>query len=225
MTYIQEAETASWASSSTPRSTSAFDVLAGDVIVAVAVVDDNDMVITVGNNGAALTWTTQQVTSAAGSGPAVSIFTTTIPSDRTGMTVSFARNATVAQFGGIAMTFRSVEIGTSTEIDGVSGPLSFPITTTQAGSTIVVAVGDLGFEDQGTRVFRTGAGAVTERTIVTTSDYAIYVWLHLNAGPAGTYSLGMTVPDVGGAAAALELLNPIPTEPGLLSFYTRREGV
>ncbi len=222
MTYIQEAETATWASSATPRSTSSFDVLAGDVIVAVSITDDNDMVITVGNNGAALPWVTEQVTTTAGAGPGARISTAIVPSDRTGLTVSFARSATVAQFGGIAMTFRDVAVGASTKEEGlITDALSFPLTTTQAGSSVVVAVADTALQDQATRVFLAGAGAVTERTIVTTTDYAIYVWVHLAAGAAGTYTLGLTAPDITGAAVALELLNPIPSEVGMPASYTR----
>jgi hypothetical protein len=84
------------------------------------------------------------------------------------------------------------------------------LTTTAANSTIVVANADF-TAGTGARTWRTGAGALTETTFATVAAaYTVYGGYHADAGPIGTYAVGLTAPSQTYSIAAVEIKSSVP---------------
>lgn len=190
--FIQEAETA-WNSGTTPKTTASFNVLAGDVLVAVAIVENNDRSLSAVTGGS-LTWTERQRV-AVTDYCQVAVSTATVDSDKS-MTVSFAASAGSAYFGGNVFTFRGSDgVGASSKTNA-SGAPSLGLTTTQVDSAIVVANGDWSTVDGTVRAWETvSAGVATEQTYFRdAAHYGVYAAYHADAGTAAAKTVGLTLP-------------------------------
>ncbi|MGE0022120.1 MAG: hypothetical protein AB7S70_00625 [Hyphomicrobium sp.] len=206
-TFIQATPTA-FNSTTTPKTTASFDVLAGDVLVAYAFKEDDtdgSSPITISDNtGGALTWTSrQEIDASNGTYCYVRVWTTVVDSNRS-MTVSFARNTQAKFFGGCVQTWRgSSGAGTSAKNmpTTTNGAPTLDLTTTQANSAIAVAVADWNASDGASRTWRSGAGAITpggagETTYFRDADhYTLFAGYHADAGAIGTYAVGLTQPN------------------------------
>ena len=195
--FIQEAETA-WNSATSPKTTASFSVLAGDILVAFLITEGNDNGLWDATiTGGSLSWTERQQV-AATDYCYVLIATAVVDSNKS-MTVSFTRTAgnTAIDFGGNVLTFRSSDgVGASAKenADSELGGPSMNLTTTQANSAVVAALGDWN-ATSGTRTWRTGAGVFTAQSAyLDTGAYWAGGGYHADAGVIGTYAIGQLAP-------------------------------
>lgn len=193
--FVQKIETGSWNSGASPRTTSSFDVLAGDVLVAYLIAE-NDQGTMGAATGGSLTWTEQQKVDVGGYAEVI-VWTAVVDTNKS-MTISFTRTGNVVNFGGGVMVFRNTGgVGASSKAN-TSAPPYLPdwnITTTKANSIVVVVTGDWSAVDGSTRTWRTNAGSLTEQTYYFQSGvYTAYAGYHANAGAIGTKAVGLTAP-------------------------------
>lgn len=195
-TYIQEAETV-WNSSTSPKTTSSFDVETDDILVAYAI-RENGLDGSLGISGGSLTWT-QQETLDTGDNSQVemSMWTATVDSDKS-MTVSFTSSFGSQYFGGNVLTFRGSEgVGNTAQNDNGtgSGAPTLSFTTSTDNSAVVVANGDWNAADGSSRTWLSNLGSLTESTYDRQSCcYTNYGGYHANAGTAGTANVGLSAP-------------------------------
>jgi hypothetical protein len=207
--FILEAETAYVVT--TPQVTAAFNVLQGDALVVYGVAADSATTIAISNNGAALVWTTTQAV-LAGSFCPIYIWTTVSSASRAGLTVTLTAVGGNA-FGGDLLLFRnSSGIGASSQTTNASGAPTLNLTMTTANSVIVVANGDWAAVDGVARVWRTGAGALSETSYFRTAgSFTVYGGYHADAGPINTYAVGLSAPGAQKyAIAAVEVKSLTP---------------
>lgn len=191
-TFVQEAEV-TFGTSAVAATTGTFDVLSGDVLVAVGISEDSSYALTISNNSTALTWTEQQQVNVA-SNTRVYIWTTVMAAGRTGLTVT-ASQAGFGTHGLNVLTFRGSDgVGASNKTTGSGGP-SLGLTTTQANSAIVIGNGDWNAIDGTTRTWRTVGAPATEQTYFRDSaHYTTYVGYHADAGTAAAKTIGLSAP-------------------------------
>lgn len=207
--FIQEAETA-WTNNAlltASATTPSFNVLAGDLLVAINMSGDFTGTNTI--SGGSLTWTLGPRVAAAGF-TWVSIWTAVVDSDKS-MTVTVSRSATTAVFYGVnVLTWRNATLGASGSITNTTGGPSLDITTTKENSAIVVGNADWTAANGASRVWRTNAGALSEVTYFRDAgQYTVYGGYHANAGAIGTYAVGLTTPNTQKySIAAVELKGP-----------------
>jgi hypothetical protein len=219
--FIQDADTDWTASYSpmTPQDTSTFDALNGDVLVAAGVNSNNDGTtgLSVTNNGTALTWTLRQCVTVAGYAR-VSLWTTILTTDRPGLIATFTPAGNDLPFGGNVMTFRYASgVGASNKTNVVAGAPSLSLTTTGANSSVIVVNSDrvMSF---GERVWRLGAGVLTDVTFIYDGAHSLSVYLgcHVDAGAAGAKTVGLTDPtNQQYSIAAVEVLEGTPPADGV----------
>lgn len=185
--FVQEAETV-WNTSTSPKTTSSFNVIAGDILVAMVTSDNASNVESI-SDSASLTWTQQQVLSFAGYSW-TAVWTAKVISTGA-MTVTATNSGATEMFGMNVFTFRgSSGVGASSATHVASGAPTLNITTTQANSAIVVLNGDWSARDGATRTWRTNAGAFTELTYnYIAGSYTAYAGYHANSGAIGTYAV------------------------------------
>jgi hypothetical protein len=218
-----------------PKSTSAFDVALGDVLV-MPLADESFATgenYTWGNSGTALTWTEQTAATAVnGSDVFTQIATAVPPGSQTGITASLTRvtGAGSGWFGGVLARFSNATLvgaasARSTAPDTTS-PYQLAITTLLDNSAIVYAVVDFSAIDFSTRVHTTvngytpSVGNGLELGYFRDSAHYATCWAYIpDAGAAGAKTVGMTGPasgdvllvaaeigGVGGAAALPPIL-------------------
>lgn len=193
--FVQEAETA-WDSETSPKTTSSFNVRAGDLLVAYAMVEEGTNANRLGISGGSLSWTLrEEVSTQSYSG--LAMWTATVDADKS-MTVDFTVDCTggFCAFGGNVLTFRGTNgVGAAESTNAADGAPSLNVTTTQSDSAIVVANAD--WEAGNTsRTWRANAGTLTEQTYqAVASTYTVYGGYHADAGAAGTYAVGLTAPN------------------------------
>jgi hypothetical protein len=188
--FVLEAETV-FNTAITPKTTAAFNVLQGDVLVAYSITDFNGTTVAISNSGVALAWTLQQsvvITNFCW----VGLWTHVVTQSRASVTVSFTATGG-GFFGGNVLLIRgSAGVGASSKTNGTGAP-SLNLTTTRTDSLIVVANGD--FDALATaRTWLTGAGALTEVTYNSNANMTAYGGYHASAGPIGTYAVGLSAP-------------------------------
>lgn len=190
--FILEAETAY--NTTTPKTTAAFNVLQGDVLVAYVLVNDNSPV-TISNSGAALNWTLVQSVAIAAFAW-IGVWVVVSSQSRAALTVTFTRTAGLETFGGDVLLVRgSAGVGASSVTNVTSGTPSLNLTTTTPDSMIVVVNGDWVPVDGAARAWLTNAGALTETTYsFTAGTVTAYGGYHASAGPVGTYAVGLSAP-------------------------------
>lgn len=187
-TFIGESETV-WNTTTSPK-TAVISVQAGDILVAIGATGDQSSSLAV--SGGSLTWTLQQSVNVA-SFCWTGVWTATATST-TSVTVSFTRSGNTASWiGGNVLLFRaSGGVGASNKTNAAGAP-SLSLTTTQANSAVVVFNTDWNAIATA-RTWRTGAGALTEQTYVTGTQYTVYGGFHADAGAAGANTVGLSAP-------------------------------
>jgi hypothetical protein len=202
-TYIQDAES-SWANTSTQtKVTASFNANSGDVLVAccMAMRSDNPLFpATISDNsGLGLTWTKRKEIQVDVATHYIAIWTTTLPSAVSGMTVTFTKgnNTTATIWGGVVQTWRGATagaFGTGSVIQAF-GATTFALTTQGANSAIIFYEIDSSAQDGSSATYSTAtAGAFTETTNDFGSfDHGIWGGYHADAGAAGAKTVGQTV--------------------------------
>lgn len=190
--FILEAETAY--STTTPKATAAFNILQQDVLVAYGLSANNTTPVAISNSGIALAWTQQQVIAVASFGW-TGIWTHVVTQSRAAVTITPSSTG-VETWGLDLLIFRdSGGVGASSQTNNASGAPTLNLTTTAANSTIVVASTDWSAVDGASRIWRANAGPLTETTYFTNiAAYTAYGGYHADAGPIGTYAVGLTAP-------------------------------
>lgn len=225
-TFIQEAETA-WDAHAASKTTPARDVLSGDVLVAGAIIQQYDATnsIAIANNGAALAWTQKQLLADAGGNVCwLSVWTTTVPFDRSGLTVTFTYTGNAWAYGANVVTIRdSIGVGASAGLAVATGTPSLGLTTVGDDSLVVVFNGDWNAIDGtgGLRTWLTGAGALSEVTYFRDAVlYATYAGYHANAGAAGLKTVGLSAPaGQKYTIAAVEVKGPATPQPVVAGMF------
>jgi hypothetical protein len=189
-TLISENEVSSWTTTPGSKSTASFAVQAGDVLVAYGMTENSPNGLSI--SGGSLTWTQQQLVNVSNYGRAYAW--TATASSSTSITVTFTRSGS-GQYGGDVLVYRgSGGIGASAKANTTGAP-SLSLTTTQAGSAIVVAAVDWNAVDGSSRAWRTGGGSLTETTYATDPLHGTYYGgYHADAGAAGAKTVGLTAP-------------------------------
>lgn len=235
-------------STTTPKSTAAFDVAVGDVLVA-ALADSQFNAsenFTFSNSGTALTWTEQTQATAVAGNDAFAQTATAVPAGaQTGITGTVTRVTGVATdfYGAIVARFSNATlVGTasarSTAPDTTS-PYQLAITTLLANSAIVYLMVDFNALDFAARVHTTVNGYTPTSGNGQEIGYARNVaqntacWAYIpDAGAAGAKTVGMTGPasgdcllvavEVGGVASAAARPRNVRTNtPALTRSFTR----
>lgn len=209
--FVAKYEVADWTTTASNK-TASVTVATGDILVVCAT--SADATGTIGNiTGGGLTYTLAQ-SIVTGSRDATYIWTAPCPSSQT-FTLSLDRTAGTQRWGFVATRFgANGGIGASSQTS-TGDPPSLGIATTQANSAIVWINGDWNAVDGAGRTYRTANVAATEVTYVQVgTSYTAYVAYHSDAGPAGSYTVGLTAPTgQGPAIIAVELLAPASTAP------------
>lgn len=208
-TFVQEAETA-FNNATTPKSTVSMTNLVGDILVALASVENGD------STAAPTTLTGETFTAQENLGQnaancRIDARTAVIGSAGTGETASIARTAGAAGnwFGGNVLTFRGSDgIGAaeSNQTVGTSGP-TLAITTTQANSAIAMIVADFNAVDGASRVYRqvNGSDPVELTYFRDSSHFTVYVAYYADAGAVGAKTVGLSAPSQAWTIAAIEV--------------------
>jgi hypothetical protein len=201
--FIQKVETA-WADGITPKTTPAFNVQIGDVLVAYSMVETYDTTAghipnspSISDSSGTMTWILQQ--SIVVQDYAQVLVWTAIVDVSKNISVSFSlvQGAYLADFGGSVLTFRgSNGIGNVTQaISIIDGAPTLNIATTQANSSIVVTNCDWNALDGTTRSWLLSAGTFIEQTYAFVSAlYTIYGGYIDDAGSMATKTVGLTAP-------------------------------
>lgn len=201
-TFISEAEVANWAwVAIAAKTTAAFNADAGDLLVAFATGltgSTTETPLTIADT-AGLTWTkVLENTSGDTAWSYIAIWTATVPSNQTGMTVTFTKKtANSWPFGGAVQVWRASGGTGATKTDRQSGlpPAAEVLTTTVDNSAVLEVNVDWNANSGTTRTW-TNAGAVEtvyQYTGDSTGDtsYAAYT---PDNGAAGLKTFGMTDP-------------------------------
>lgn len=217
--FVQEVETAYSATS--PKTTASFDANAGDVLVAYVLTADDGDTADISNNGAALTWTQQELIN-VDTYTWVSVWTHQLAADRAGLTVTYTRVLGSNFFGGAVLTFRgSGGIGAAEKTNVASGAPSLSITTLRADSALVVVSADWNAVDGASRTWRTvnsitpTSGNSLERTYFRdAAQYTAYGAYYNDAGTAAAKTVGLSAPTGQKySIAAVEIIGNFPAPP------------
>jgi len=188
------AATSNLSTTSTPKTAGPVSVLAGDKVVAIGcMADENGNVPTCAPSGGGFSMGLSASDNTAGRTP-VFLWTGLVDVDRS-LTLSFAWTSSDAPWGGAFVVYRATPgYGTAIRVNG-SGAPSTPITTGQANSAVMWGCGDWAAV-AGAAAYRTEAGVFNEvgRYVGDGSQYGLAIGDHEDANAVGTYNLGMTAP-------------------------------
>lgn len=194
MGIVAEFESANWVTEDAVSTVPSVTCSDGDVLVASSVC--GNQLRTLGISGGGLTWT-QRGSVSATARCSVTQWTAVVGVGQGG---TFAVTAT---FSGDGIGGLSVIVASDIAAVGASGQAnaadpaapSLTLSTGVDNSILVVAVGDHATVDGASRVWRTGAGALTETTYSRVDfSNAAYVGYHADAGAAGSKTVGLTSP-------------------------------
>jgi hypothetical protein len=198
--FVQQTESA-YNSTAVSIDSPAFDVIIGDLVVAIGMLRANTAgptaTLTISDNtGAGLTWTQQELITTPEGVPRVGIWTHVVESEIAGLVVTMTRDTAVTQTIAVnVLTFRAGEVGTS---ESAAGFFSLPqrvIATSSDDSAVMVVIVDNAAADGSSRAWLAGAGTITELTYFRTAAlWAVYVGVHDNAGVTGSYTVGLSTP-------------------------------
>jgi len=229
-TYVQDVDTI-FNLSTTPKVTAAFDVLAGDILVAwIVVADDNGSDDNAAIAGGSLTWGTAIQRVKVNQFTEVTIFSAVVDSNKN-MTVSFSiAGLPSALWGGCCITFRNSNgIGASNKNNQNLAAPNVTLTTTQDNSAIVMANGDWAAIGGGRTYVTTDAGAFTETAAFPGDglNYGAYGGYYPDAGAAGLKNLGLSAPGATQkfSLAVVEVKGSIPPLTVTVGEPLVREGI
>lgn len=214
--FIQEVETV-W-NATADKTTSSFNVLAGDLLVAYSS-SEHGYYAPTAISGGSLTWTKRQEVHIDITWATTTVWTAVVDADKS-MTVTFDGPDSSHLFGGNVLIFRnSGGVGASDKANVDGAAPSMNLTTTQANSAIVVLSADWNAANGSTRTWRTNAGSFTEQTYHYESGrYTVYGGYHANAGAVGTYAVGLSAPAAQKySIVALEVL-PVDVTPNAVDW-------
>lgn len=195
-TYINAAETATWASTTTPRSTGTLSAAVGDVILAFAASENANGTNQITQTGSGVTLTLLQDHFASGEAEIDGAAGVVAGA---GNVASSIANSAGNQFGGVILQFRGSDgVGASGEIATPNNATShaFDVVTTQANSAIGFMFADWNAIDPASiaeTVSISGVGAATSVTpVYTAGHYTVYYGYFADVGAAGTKTLTFT---------------------------------
>ena len=193
-TFVQNVSVP-WGDTSTPKTTSNFNVTAGDIIIAYAVSEDINYPITSPPVGTlSITWTLNQSYAVSGYTP-VNIWSGVVGSTQNNVNVQFAAGA-FGDWGAGVFTFRNSDgVGISNKSQASSGNPSLILTGVGTNSSIVMIDGDWN-AIVGTRTYVTSqAGSFSEKDDYAGGiNYGVHGGYYPDAGATGSKTVGMSAP-------------------------------
>jgi len=183
--------TTAWGSTTTPKTTSNFNVLSNDLLIALAVKEDSTGTLQAPTGGG-VTWTERAAVDVASrtevrgwSGVVGAI---------TSMGVTFSNLGSTLNFGGAVFNFRGAAgVGRAGSANAADALPAVTITTQSDNSAIVAIFGD--WEAATTAAtWATSAGAFTNNIVFDNTVYSVNGGYHASAGTAGVYTIGVTSP-------------------------------
>jgi hypothetical protein len=212
-TFVQELEVADWSTTTTPKTTASFNVLANDILVAWSTAANDATGLTI--SGGSLTWELLQDVNVATYSD-LRVWKAVVDVDKS-MTVSFAATGG-AQFGGSVMTWRNApNIGASIQltINAGAGQVAAPVWKKNSAICVFIGDGNNGAADGASRAWLSAdAGPLTETSYFHLGGtYTIYAGYHANAGDAGVKTVGLSTPSSHFAIVAVEVLGVVDPPP------------
>jgi hypothetical protein len=197
--------TGNFNSTTSPKTTTSFDVVAGDLIVVTASVENggSQSVVTPSASGGSVTWTQRARQPAANNGntSAAWCWTGVVGATATGITVSLARPTTDATlWWGMRATLWRAHGGVGSVFSATNGTgaNSAPAIAAScaANSAVQININDWNAADGTSRTWRTINGAVQTETdyFRDASRHAVYTGYTADTGAAGTITQGLTAP-------------------------------
>lgn len=194
-----------YSGATSPKTTTSFDVVAGDLIIVLCSVENAGLqsVVTPSATGGSVTWTQRVRQPAANNGntSAAWCWTGTVGATATGITVSLARPTTdTALWWGMSATVYRDHGGVGQVFSGTNGTgaNSAPSVgvSCSANSAVVCVVNDWNAADGTSRTWRTINGAAETETIYfrDAAHHAAYGGYRADTGAAGTITQGLTAP-------------------------------
>lgn len=190
-TFVAEYEL-DWSSSASPKTTSAFDAVAGDILLVCLVKE--------GVSGTPGTPTGGTLTYALLESVAVAnrcelwVWAATVDANKN-MTVAVTDTGGELFAANILHWRNTSGTGAAESSNAADGNAQISITTTVANSVVVVFAADFEAGDGASRTWLANAGAFTEKTYFRDADhYVVYGGYHANAGGATAYTVGLSAP-------------------------------
>lgn len=222
--------TGNFSSTATSRTTAAFDVQAGDIIVVLASIENGSTptAVTPYASGGSVTWTSRASQSPSANQSAAYCWTGAVGATATGITVTLNRpSSTTTLWWGMSATVYRNHGGVGVAFSGNNGTAtnSAPSVsaTCAANSAVVCQVNDWNAADGTSRTWRTINGVAETETVYfrDATHHTVYGAFRADTGPAGSITQGLTAPTgqrwvlagveilgTGGAAAASLLVPP-----------------
>lgn len=214
---VQDVETA-WGpiTASATVTTSAFNVVDRDIVVAVAAGESTSAVGSLTISGGSLGWYIHQSNSVGASRCSTVLAAAVASTQSMSVTATRGNTAGSVDFGAGALVFRGASgVGASVSASGAGVP-AVNITTTQPGSIIVVFSADWAAIDGSSRAWLSVDGNTPVETIygkdaADSSKYTVYA-SYVLAGNPGVKTVGLTTPGLQEySILALEILGASPS--------------
>lgn len=194
-TFVAEYESL-WSGANPATQTISVTVAVSDVLVVVALTQDNPITVSTPTGGTGIVWELKQSIVIVNYCSAY-LWTTVIETAQT-FTLSLSKVGTAGgdDWGFNCLRFSSTDgVGASAKANAAAAAPSLALTTIQANSAIVVVNGDWNASNAA-RTWRTGAGALTEKSYVYAgvNIYTIYVGYHADVGAVGAKTVGLSAP-------------------------------
>lgn len=236
-TFVADYEGASWNTSTSPKTTSSFDGSLGDVLVSLLVEanDDGDENFT-WTSSPAETWTENaETTGSTDADVFLQTATASLTAARTGMTVIATRTAGTANLMNhvVAHFTASDGVGNAARQTGNGGAApAFAFTTNFDNSAIVYIIADWNATDGTTRTHRTVNGFTPTvgngQELVyfrNAAEYTVYAAYIVDAGAAGSKTIGISAPAGGDCLIAAVEVRSGPEAPPSGPFAMLRPAV
>ncbi|QQR77587.1 MAG: fibronectin type III domain-containing protein [Candidatus Moraniibacteriota bacterium] len=192
-TFVSEYETP-WNTSTSPKTTSTFNVQSGDILVAYAVNENSGSVITTPPTGTLSgTWTLKQ-TIAASNATYLRLWTMSVATSQTNVNVVFTNAG--GNFGGDVLHFRNASsVGVTAQANSATGNPTLTLNGVSENSSIIMVNGDWSAKTGARTYNTTQAGSFTETSAYADgSSYGVEAGYYENAGTAGNKTIGISAP-------------------------------
>jgi hypothetical protein len=194
-----------YSGATSPKTTTSFDVVAGDVIIVLCSVENagNQSVVTPSASGGSVTWTqrVRQPATNNGSTSAAWCWTGAVGATATGITVSLARPTTdTALWWGVSATVYRAHGGVGQVFSGTNGTgaNSAPSVAVScaANSAVLCVINDWNAADGTSRTWRTINGAAETETVYfrDAAHHVAYGGYRADTGAAASITQGLTAP-------------------------------
>lgn len=190
-----------YSSTTTPKTSNSFDVVAGDLIVVLASAENGAASLSTNPtaSGGSVTWTARFNTAGtSGNGSRVTCWTGAVGATATGVTISVARAGTALFWGFSATLWRNHggvgAIAMETLTTGSETP-AIDILTTGDNSAVQYTNNDWNAVDGSSRAFRSiNVSAVETVYFRSAANHTVYGCYWSDTGAAGTKTMGLTAP-------------------------------